>query len=699
MTVALFYDLLFILPLSVSVGVFAELTEKPGLTVFVTIIAVVYELLIKHKKAGIKMILAGLGATVILGAVFYHPAGERISFIISCVWIGEIFLVVLASIFAEAICVRYKFIRIILSAAGIGTLCFMLVNGWVISGAMVISVFFYLIVSGIDLIQFYSKKEGDCDEKKHLAFVSPFIIVIFAVASLLHSPDEPYDWAFVYRIMDAIETRLSVFADRISSDGWDSNTPLIGFSDRGNIGGNLGDSGYTVMEIKTNQRWGPCIYLNGREFDLFDGRSWYDSGKVTENAQYFDTIETYGAILDICGDGYMSDMALKIDITMQNINMNTDRVFVPSKVLPGISTNEGITKFAYYRLNLRSEKLKDILYNGYEMTEDVWDDAVYDLYIQDSDLYTYDEYLKYRENIYDTYLGDITISEKVREYADAYIGDASSDYEKLLKIEEMFDNFNYTLMPGELPAYIDNPEEFLDYFLLEKREGYCSYYATAFVLLARAYGIPARYVQGYRIKTNKTFDVEISSGNAHAWPECYIDGIGWMLFEPTPGFGSSYAAGWITEDERIQEVEEYEKEQKEKYQSVSADQYRPDNIPVVEYKKEFHWKRIVIPVICGILFTLLLLISDRIIRKRKYEKLDIRGKGLWQCRRNMNYLRRKKLGINGMETISEYRERLSEDLPEEVLPFFDLYEQLLYSDKNITEEELDVLENCIRKNI
>jgi len=74
-----------------------------------------------------------------------------------------------------------------------------------------------------------------------------------------------------------------------------------------------------------------------------------------------------------------------------------------------------------------------------------------------------------------------------------------------------------------------------DYFLFEVREGYCDYYATTFVVMARAVGIPARLASGY---TGGQYS--FSSGaylvrqrNGHSWPEVYFPGWGWIGFEPT----------------------------------------------------------------------------------------------------------------------------------------------------------------------
>ena len=71
--------------------------------------------------------------------------------------------------------------------------------------------------------------------------------------------------------------------------------------------------------------------------------------------------------------------------------------------------------------------------------------------------------------------------------------DILTDWEKMQKLEEWLGTFDYTLEPGKLPRDIDTPEKYMDYFLLEKKEGYCVHFATAFVLLARSEGLPASF--------------------------------------------------------------------------------------------------------------------------------------------------------------------------------------------------------------
>ncbi|MBN1440619.1 MAG: DUF4129 domain-containing protein [Anaerolineales bacterium] len=75
----------------------------------------------------------------------------------------------------------------------------------------------------------------------------------------------------------------------------------------------------------------------------------------------------------------------------------------------------------------------------------------------------------------------------------------------------------------------------VDFFLFDSREGFCDYYATAMAVLARSAGIPARIAFGY---ASGTFDsvqgkFTVLESDAHAWPELYFPGIGWVEFEPT----------------------------------------------------------------------------------------------------------------------------------------------------------------------
>lgn len=92
---------------------------------------------------------------------------------------------------------------------------------------------------------------------------------------------------------------------------------------------------------------------------------------------------------------------------------------------------------------------------------------------------------------------------------------------------------SYTLTPGRLPE----GKDFALYFLLESKEGYCVHFATAVTALLRAAGVPARYAEGYVAPPDQSPGewTTLLDSNAHAWPEIFLSGMGWMPLEATPG--------------------------------------------------------------------------------------------------------------------------------------------------------------------
>lgn len=108
--------------------------------------------------------------------------------------------------------------------------------------------------------------------------------------------------------------------------------------------------------------------------------------------------------------------------------------------------------------------------------------------------------------------------------------EARSDEDYLRRLLRMFrdQEYFYTLQP---PALGEQP---VDDFLFRTRAGFCEHYASAFAVLARAAGLPARVVAGYQGgERNPVADYWIvRQSNAHAWTEVWLDGR-WTRYDPT----------------------------------------------------------------------------------------------------------------------------------------------------------------------
>ena len=102
----------------------------------------------------------------------------------------------------------------------------------------------------------------------------------------------------------------------------------------------------------------------------------------------------------------------------------------------------------------------------------------------------------------------------------------------------MKSSITYTENPGTIPA----GEDFAKWFFEDKKSGYDVQYAAAAVMMFRYYGIPSRYVEGYLLtpetvnNAGTSEQVTVSQKYAHAWPEIYLDGMGWIPVEVTPKY-------------------------------------------------------------------------------------------------------------------------------------------------------------------
>ena len=112
----------------------------------------------------------------------------------------------------------------------------------------------------------------------------------------------------------------------------------------------------------------------------------------------------------------------------------------------------------------------------------------------------------------------------------------TSDFDKAMAIEDYFLNEGFVYSQSYQKSRGENAE----YFLTQSKTGVCYEYATAMVLLCRSIGLPARYVQGYNMSEMYERNTQgyqtnfvIKVRDAHAFPEVYISGYGWLSFEPT----------------------------------------------------------------------------------------------------------------------------------------------------------------------
>jgi transglutaminase-like putative cysteine protease len=162
----------------------------------------------------------------------------------------------------------------------------------------------------------------------------------------------------------------------------------------------------------------------------------------------------------------------------------------------------------------------------------------------------------YPPEVTELYLDTPGLTDQVAQLAQDVTADAQNDYERARDLARFLSrdpSFEYSTTAAVPPS----DEDLVDFFLFGPeefaRKGYCQYFASSMVIMARSLGLPARLAAGFapgERQEDNTFLVR--EANAHVWAEIYFPGYGWQIFEATqsinPGFAR--ASGSLQQAER-----------------------------------------------------------------------------------------------------------------------------------------------------
>ena len=120
---------------------------------------------------------------------------------------------------------------------------------------------------------------------------------------------------------------------------------------------------------------------------------------------------------------------------------------------------------------------------------------------------------------------------RTAEMMSEWRAEASSDSAIVQRALQFFNGqqFRYTLNPPLLTQHT------VDEFVFDTQAGFCEHYASAFTVMMRMAGIPARVVTGYQggFYNNLGAYVLVRQSDAHAWSEVWVRGSGWIRIDPT----------------------------------------------------------------------------------------------------------------------------------------------------------------------
>jgi len=137
---------------------------------------------------------------------------------------------------------------------------------------------------------------------------------------------------------------------------------------------------------------------------------------------------------------------------------------------------------------------------------------------------------------------------KLRAIARQITAGDQNAYARAVALENWFTSGHFTYsLQSRVP---DTPAGLLR-FLTKDRQGFCQQFAFAMAVLARLVGIPSRIAIGFTAGQQRADGSWlVTGGDAHAWPELYFSGVGWLRFEPTPagiyGQGTAVPPTYVT---------------------------------------------------------------------------------------------------------------------------------------------------------
>ncbi|MDF2801295.1 MAG: transglutaminase domain protein [Anaerocolumna sp.] len=585
----------------------------------------------------------------------------------------------------------------------------------------------------------YHRKKTIQEVDNHLAatFLAPVCLILAVVVLILPSPEKPLSWSGVIRLFEKAQEGGSILLTKLEYF-FDANGSIFSLSEAGytedesELGGAISSNNKTSMIISTRNKSTAEAYLTGSISDIYTGRGWKKNKDHLNVVSKIIDYDFYNLVIALAREKEtgvdISNLIKQRELQIKFHNIRTRSIFIPIKTY-GLNikntieyeeTPQGGLIFSkakssgmeydlkFYEMNLENPLFETMLIKNKPYIKP-----------RDETIHTIlEEVFRYSDNnsnlINESIYRDLELIEedirvnytklpkdlpiRVKLLAEGLTKDANSDYEKLKIIEKFLNTFKYTTDIKKTPK----GEDFVDYFLFQQKEGYCTYFASAMGVMARSLNIPTRYVEGFVLNyEDKTGNISyiIKSNNAHAWVEAYIYGVGWIPFEPTPGFYSKRYKAWKNYDSNspnegitpliIPKVpDSYENYGLNNNENLDS---KPNQ---VLRDRKFFVKGLVVISASFILCVLMFSLSYVFARRRYkiiYRKAEEKERFIMDFKKILRYLYLDGYKLSREDTMFAFTDRIGKHYNLKSLSFAELgmlFMKVRYGEKDLTKEEL-----------
>ena len=309
-----------------------------------------------------------------------------------------------------------------------------------------------------------------------------------------------------------------------------------------------------------------------------------------------------------------------------------------------------------------------------------------------------------------------TLPQEVFDLAQIITSEATSDYERAKLIEDYLKfNYAYTNYPRE-ERISGDVDDFVYNFLFELYEGYCDYFSTSMAVMAKALGMPARWVKGFAPGVNlneqyisqlplgsedmEQLETELSGGiynvrnaDAHSWVEIYFEGYGWIAFEPTPGFVYPYE--YVSEEAALVQF------------AQTTPEVEDEEISVTTETKTYHYRWIVIVLAVLLIITLIVFVLRRwdgvtkqLLRWR-YRDYTNNERIIYEVTKFLRYCERRGLTRHHAQTVQDAMlnwQHGSDEWKQQCKALYQTFELARYSATQLDDKQVENV-NILIKNL
>lgn len=310
-----------------------------------------------------------------------------------------------------------------------------------------------------------------------------------------------------------------------------------------------------VMTVTVSTLPAGNLYLRGYYGAEYQRGSWSTGKKDFDRAcrRYgIDGGEAAVLLAGLCGTDQASGSVSKVQYELEYTGLRGREAYLPYGADP--ESIRDCCRISGDYLAEKARGLKSLTFEGYASGSMI----LSDMGAWNPDVQNF--YSWYNEYVTEHYL---TVPEGLRELTEAVNSIAQSDACRIareglkgedvagrnlarlllgnLVAQELQSRTRYNIDPGSLPQGVDPVE----YFLGENRQGYCMHFATAGALLLRQLGVPARFASGYVVTPDQFrraltgYRASVRDDASHAWVEIWLEEVGWVPVEMTPGYGET----------------------------------------------------------------------------------------------------------------------------------------------------------------